>query len=116
MTPTALDYLADYNDTVYPMEWLLRAADGATASSHPAIYAVADVNDKSDDHHGQRYGMRQQSWIHGPNDALAYDMNRRAGTSSYHKPRGSWNIKSLYALDAYGARRAPYYRSEYIYI
>ncbi|MFM7978416.1 MAG: phage major capsid domain-containing protein, partial [Candidatus Fonsibacter sp.] len=27
MTPTALDYLADYDDALYPMEYFLRAAD-----------------------------------------------------------------------------------------
>jgi hypothetical protein len=30
MTPTALDYLADYDDAVYPMEWFLKPAGGAT--------------------------------------------------------------------------------------
>ena len=28
MTPTALGYLADYDDAVYPMEFFLKPADG----------------------------------------------------------------------------------------
>ena len=65
MTPTTLDYLADYDDAVYPMELFLKPADGPNAP-HPTIHAPADVDDEPDDDHGQHYGMRQQSWISYP--------------------------------------------------
>ncbi|MFM7987594.1 MAG: hypothetical protein ACKPKO_50595, partial [Candidatus Fonsibacter sp.] len=80
-TPTTLDYLADYDDAVFPTELFLKSADGVNASSHPDMYAVADVDDEPDNTHGQYYGTRQQSWISYPNNVLAYDMNppRRHG-------------------------------------
>ena len=34
-----------------------------------------------------------------PTNVLANDMNRPAGTAYYHKPRGSWRIKEIYALE-----------------
>ena len=42
-----------------------------------------------------------------PNNILAYDMNRPAGTSYYHKPRGSWKIQKIYSIGSSGAERAP---------
>ncbi|MFM7982951.1 MAG: hypothetical protein ACKPKO_26865, partial [Candidatus Fonsibacter sp.] len=41
------------------------------------------------------------------NNVLSYDMNRPAGTAYYHKPRGSWRIKELYAITLNGEVRAP---------
>jgi hypothetical protein len=43
-------------------------------------------------------------------------MNRPAGTAYYHKPRGSWKIKSIYALDANGARRVPFVVDNNVYV
>ena len=42
MTPTALDYLADYGDALYPMEYLLRPADGANANLIP-LYTLQQM-------------------------------------------------------------------------
>ena len=52
------------------------------------MFEAGDVDEEPDEAHGQNYGKRQQSWISYPNNALAYDMNRPAGTAYYHKPRG----------------------------
>ena len=52
------------------------------------MYTPADVGAEPDDVHERHYGNRQQSWIFYPNNVLAYDMNRPAGTAYYHKPRG----------------------------
>ena len=41
------------------------------------------------------------------NKVLAYDMNRPAGTACYHKPRGSWTSKEMYAIDSHGDKIAP---------
>ena len=96
MTPTTLDYLADYDDAVYPMEFFLKPADGANASRHPAIYAAgADIDEEPNV--GRNFGRRQQSWISYPNNVLAYDMNRPAGTAYYHKARGSEDSTNMIA-------------------
>ena len=41
-------------------------------------------------------GARNQKCISYPNNVLAFDMNRPAGSSYYHKPRGSWVVKGIY--------------------
>jgi hypothetical protein len=51
-----------------------------------------------------------------PNNALAYDMNRPTGTAYYHKPRGSWKVKSIDALAANGARRVPFVDDPNVYV
>ena len=117
MTPTALDYLADYDDAVYPMEFFIKPADGVNASPHPAIFAAGnDVDAEPNPGGGRNYGRRHQSWISYPNNVLAYDMNRPAGTAYYHKPRGSWKVKSIYALAANGARRVPFVDDNNVYV
>ncbi|MFM7977994.1 MAG: hypothetical protein ACKPKO_01650, partial [Candidatus Fonsibacter sp.] len=40
-------------------------------------------------------------------NVLAYDMNRPAGTSYYHKPRGSWRIKEIYETMVQATRLYP---------
>ena len=56
------------------------------------------------------------SWIFYPNSVLAYDINHPAGTAYYHKPRGSWNIENIFAVDAYGARRVPLITDTGVYV
>ncbi|MFM7985029.1 MAG: hypothetical protein ACKPKO_37490, partial [Candidatus Fonsibacter sp.] len=46
---------------------------------------------------------------------LAYDMNRPAGTAYYHKPRGSWKVKKIYALNN-GVPRVPLTTDTDIYV
>ncbi|MFM7978960.1 MAG: phage major capsid domain-containing protein, partial [Candidatus Fonsibacter sp.] len=42
-------------------------------------------------------------------------MNRPAGTAYYHKPRGSWKVKKIYAIDG-GAPRVPLITDTDIYV
>ena len=37
-----------------------------------------------------------QKYTSYPNNVLAYDMNRPAGSSYFHKPRGSWVVNRIY--------------------
>ena len=60
-------------------------------------------------------GSRPASYISYPNNVLAYDMNRPAGTAYYHKPRGSWKINKIYALNA-GAPRSPTIADADVYV
>ena len=93
MTPTALDYLADYRDGVKPMEFQL----GFNAGNQPCAYApgTTDTLELANDY----AGTRPQSYISHASNILGYDMNRPAGTAYYHKPRGAWKLKALYALN-----------------
>ncbi|MFM7988624.1 MAG: phage major capsid domain-containing protein, partial [Candidatus Fonsibacter sp.] len=76
MTPTALDYLADYDGALYPMEYFLKAADGVNASSQSTLYAATDVDTKLDYAHDKHYGEQQQTLGSYAKNVLAYDMNR----------------------------------------
>ena len=47
--------------------------------------------------------------------AMNYDMNRPAGAAYYHKPRGSWNIRKIYALNA-GTTLTPLVTDTEVYV
>ena len=111
ISPTALDYLADYDDALYPMEYFLQAGAG----QYPTVYAPEDEDDEPDASDGRAYGHRPQTWWSYANNALAYDMNRPAGTAYYHKPRGSWKVKKIYALNG-GVARVPLITDTDIYV
>ncbi len=64
MTPTALDYLADYKDGVHKMEFQL-GVNGTTVTPYTAAEADAA-------------NTRPQSYVSFPNNILSHDMNRRA--------------------------------------
>ncbi|MFM7985640.1 MAG: hypothetical protein ACKPKO_40645, partial [Candidatus Fonsibacter sp.] len=55
------------------------------------------------------------TWLSYANNVLAYDMNRPAGTAYYHKPRGSWKGKKVYALNG-GVARIPLITDTDIYV
>jgi hypothetical protein len=111
MTPTTLDFVADYDDAINPMEFFLQPS-AANPAPHPAIYVVGDNNDEPDPDQDQlaNFGRRPQTWISYPNNVLAYDMNRPAGTAYYHKPRGSWKVKRICDRCVRRLARPPCYR------
>ena len=52
-----------------------------------------------------------------PNNILSYDRNRPAGSSWYHKPRGSWLLQEIYALEADNiTRRRPGVTDNVVYV
>ena len=93
MTPTALDYLADYRDGVHQMEFQLDNNLG----DQPCFYApgAADLTPAANTY----VGTRTRSFLSHANNILGHDMIRPAGTAYYHKPRGAWKLKALYAID-----------------
>ena len=95
MTPTALDYLADYRDGVHPMEFQLHTNTGG----QPCAYAPGPAESDPPIANGTFVGARTQSYLSHANNILGYDMNRPAGTAYYHKPRGAWKLKALYAMN-----------------
>ncbi len=94
MTPTALDYLADYKDGVHAMEFQLDTNAGA----QPCVYAPGNTD--TTPALNTYAGTRPQSYQSHANNILGHDMIRPAGTAYYHKSRGAWKLKSLYAKDA----------------
>ena len=122
LTPTTLDYLANYSDAVQPMAYQLDlVADINGANPRPGVYLVPapgtadDVEDVPDNFNGgaltddMLFGVRAQTFVSNNDNVLSHEYNRLAGTSYYHKPRGSWKLQALYVLDAAapGGKRTP---------
>jgi hypothetical protein len=60
-------------------------------------------------------GTRPYKYLSDNNDVLGFDKNKVAGTSYYHKGRGSWKIKELYAINA-GTKRKPFVTDTDVYV
>ena len=103
MTPTALDYLAEYKDGVHRMDFQL----DQNAVGQPCAY-MRDATDSQPPANGTLTGTKTTAFVSYPNNSLAFDMNRPAATAYYHKPRGAWKLEALYAVDAStNAQRVP---------
>jgi hypothetical protein len=112
MTPTALDFLADYNDGIHPMSFQL----GSNMERGRPVVNFANFAETEPSSSEDASGSRPVGFISYPNNILAYDMNRPAGTAYYHKPRGSWKIQKIYSLSAAGAERAPTLTDTEVYV
>jgi hypothetical protein len=115
MTPTGLDYLQDYRDGVDLQEYMIVAVSTG-AGPRAVVFAVTpDVAgteqapaDLTATNIATAFrGTRAQSFVSYENNSLAYDQRRPAGSTWYHKPRGSWVLQELYALDNAGNHRRP---------
>ena len=103
MTPTALDYLAEYKDGVHRMDFQL----DQNSQGQPCAY-MRDATDSQPPASGTLTGTKSTAFVSYPNNSLAFDMNRPAATAYYHKPRGAWKLEALYAVDAStNAQRVP---------
>ena len=103
MTPTALDYLAEYKDGVHRMDFQL----DQNSQGQPCAY-VRDATDSQPPAGNTFAGTKSTAFVSYPNNSLAFDMNRPAATAYYHKPRGAWKLEALYAVDAStNAQRVP---------
>ena len=103
MTPTALDYLAEYKDGVHRMDFQL----DQNALGQTCAY-MRDAANSQPPVSGTFTGTKSTAFVSYPNNSLAFDMNRPAATAYYHKPRGAWKLEALYAVDAStNAQRVP---------
>ena len=103
MTPTALDYLAEYKDGVHRMDFQLDQNN----AGQPCAY-MRDAADSQPPAGNTFTGTKSTAFVSYPNNSLAFDMNRPAATAYYHKPRGAWKLEALYAVDAStNAQRVP---------
>ncbi|MFM7987095.1 MAG: phage major capsid domain-containing protein, partial [Candidatus Fonsibacter sp.] len=115
MTPTALGYLADYNDAIQRLEWQIDVpAASIDTQRHPTIYRTHDVD--SEPESDANSGTRPMAYHSFPTNVLAYDMNRPAGTAYYHKPRGSWRIKEIYSINGTSNKIVPGILDREVYV
>ncbi len=80
----------------------------------PTIYWGGDAEEEATV--ARPYAIRPITYRSYANNILAYDMNRPAGTSYYHKPRGPWLIKQMYAIDHSGAKLVPRITDRDVYV
>jgi len=109
MTPTTLDYLANYADAVQPMPYQLDWVRDSSNFDRPALYLVSTdtqeripmVLDLSSpgNYEGSVQGTRTQTFRSNNNNVLSYDYNRIAGSSHQHRPRGSRKLQEFYSID-----------------
>ena len=109
MTPTTLDYLSNYEDGVDRMPFQIRRVENAAGGAGTARPTILDVGPAAAVADGQLRGTGTQAFLSNPNNVLAYDSNRLAGTSKQHRPRGSYKIMEMWVNDggAPGGRRLP---------
>ena len=108
LTPTSLDYLGNYRDGVHKLPYTVGylgnpGAGAAQGTKVPVIYDIIDANhNESLPADPQHNGYTAQTFASYPNNTLAYDMNRPACSTWYHKPRGSWQLLRIWAGNADG--------------
>ena len=97
-TPTTLDFLANYTDAVDKMQFVI-GSTGTGANARPGLYVpgTADTEPSGTAEPEASNGTRTQKFMSYANNVLSYDMNRIAGSSHFHKPRGSWQILQIFA-------------------
>ena len=110
ITPTALGFQANYEDAIKKQDCQI---DATSAVSRPLVYFSGNV--EAEPATGTFAGTRAVSYTSYPINVLAYDMNRPAGTAYYHKPRGSWKIQKIYALDG-NTERSPLITDTDVYV
>mgnify|MGYP003347237552 CR=1 FL=1 len=96
-TPTTLDMLSDYADSVEKLNFVLDW-DGATANTLRPLTPGTD---------NFAAGTRETAYLSYPNNVLSSDYNRPAGSSHTHKPRGSFKIISITGNDPDAAGVTP---------
>jgi hypothetical protein len=92
LTPTTLDQLSDYADAVVKLPYTF--APSAAAAKSPVISLVP--NDTSTGAVDLANGYTYQQYASLNDNTLGYDQFRTAGSSHYHRPRGSFKIDQIY--------------------
>ena len=92
MTPTTLDFLGNYRDGVYPLPFVLDTLNLGAGQLLPQyrVLGNADVAGAAQ----ERNGTRTRAFYSYPSNSLAFDANRPAGSTWYHKPRGGSSLST----------------------
>ena len=90
MTPTTLDYLANYADAVDRMPFVIDtiAATGLVGALAPAADELAPT--------AVAAGRRPTSYVSYPSKVLGHDLNRSVCQRNCPRPRGSWKVKGIW--------------------
>ena len=80
---------SDYADGVDRMPFQIGRVENAAGGVATARPAILDVGAAAAVPDGQFRGTGTQAFLSYPNNVLAYDSNRLAGTSKQHRPGGS---------------------------
>ena len=113
LTPTTLDQLADYADAVVKLE--ATVGFGANAGDEAKTMLPASSAVAARDYTNGRTFQQYKSFN---NNTLGYDQFRTAGSSHYHRPRGSFKIDQIY-LSTDGGKTAsgtPIITSNEVYV
>ena len=118
MTPTTLDFLANYRDGIDLLEYQIDTATNANAQNlRPVVYTVGTDGNEPAVVDNAFTSTRPQAYHSYANNTLAYDMNRPAGSTWYHKPRGSYKIEAIWAGTAdRGTSRVPLASDTEVYV
>ncbi|MFM7987021.1 MAG: phage major capsid domain-containing protein, partial [Candidatus Fonsibacter sp.] len=116
LTPTALDFLANYEDAVKRQEFQIDATAAAGAAQNRSIVYFPGAVERGPADDNAVNGARPFSYASYQNNVLAYDMNRPTGTAYYHKPRCSWKVNRIYALDDAGNPCVPILADTVVYV
>jgi len=115
LTPTCLDYLADYRDGMEVLDYHILAASNANQQNlrpvimRPGTQLIAPADNAF-------FGEAPRKFISYPNNVLGFDQSRIAGTGKKHKSRGSYRILGIWALDDRGRKIAPQLTDEEVYV
>ena len=120
-TPTTLDYLGDYRDGVDLMDFQIGRSSAGNRLvtllpgqnfATPAAFDGTNAGTIA----ASFVGTAPRSYISYPNNVLAFDQNRLAGSSKAHRPRGSFRLMGMWASDGAGGKRIPQVDDNEVYV
>ena len=113
LTPTTLDQLADYADAVQKLSYTVAGG----ADSRDAVVTML-ANAAAASYVDYAAGRTFQQYASFTNNTLAYDQVRTAGSSHYHRPRGSFKIDQIFFSNDGGktAARVPAVGDTEVYV
>jgi hypothetical protein len=120
MTPTTLDHLSSYRDGVDQLEFYIDTYGDDTHRRPTMFFPGAAIGNPANaalfTGANDFQGTRPRAFNSYPNNVLAYDKHRPAGSSWYHKPRGSFKLEALYSINGEtGAKQRPLITDNVVY-
>ena len=94
--PTTLNYISNYRDGVQPYAYSVGNSVGADDIARIRRITAAVDGAESDRTGAGAPATRVQAFHSYPNNVLAYDYGRPAGSSHNHRPRGSFKILRIF--------------------
>ena len=114
LTPTTLDQLSDYADAVIKLPYTFVPSAGTAKAAVQSFLPDNAASGPID----LTNGLTRQQYVSLNNNTLAYDQFRTAGSSHYHRPRGSFKIDQIFKSADQGktANGVPDINSNEVYV